>query len=141
LVHTQGLNGGFALQDELTVVLSAKIPQSGVCFQMSDSSEPAKVFVIKIVDRDKIAHARRVLSGEESSRVDVQGKIVKVLANFNPGWGFHVDPDSGDFFELQIEVCDATIKYVEENLEEVGGSTLPNFHWCPWSSKLVREMV
>jgi len=44
------------------------------------------------------------------------------------------------FFELQIEVCDSNVTYVEEHLEEIGGSFLPNSVWCPWSSKLMAEV-
>jgi hypothetical protein len=98
-------------------------------------------FVIELRDPDKIAHARRILRGEEQSRIHVQGTVVKESATYNPGWSFHLDPGSIDFFELAIEVCDASMQYVEEHLDEVGESTLPGSHWCPWSSRLVAEVL
>jgi hypothetical protein len=97
--------------------------------------------VIQLVELGKIEHARRILSGEERSRVHVQGAIVKEAADYNPGWSFHLSPESIDFFEIAMEVCDAAIAYVEEHLDEIGGSALPGAHWCPWSSRLVDEVT
>jgi hypothetical protein len=42
---------------------------------------------------------------------------------------------------VPIEVCDADVTYVEEHLDEAGGSTLPHSFWCPWSPKLVAEVT
>ncbi|WP_433227073.1 hypothetical protein [Microtetraspora malaysiensis] len=39
-----------------------------------------------------------------------------------------------------LRVCDATIPYVEDHLDEAGGAFLPGLVWCPWSSRLVREV-
>jgi hypothetical protein len=50
-------------------------------------------------------------------------------------------PDTIGFFEMQIEVCDANSNYVEEHLDEVGGSFLPKSFWCPWSSTLAAEVT
>ena len=107
-------------------------------FRFTDTDGKPR-FVIELRDPDKIAHARRILSGEERSRIHVQGTVVKESAPYNPGWSFHLDPGSIDFFEFATEVCDASIQYVEDHLGEVGGSTLPGSHWCPWSSRLVQE--
>ena len=109
-------------------------------FRFTDTDGKLR-FVIELVDRSKIDHARRVLRGEELFRVHVQGTIVKESALYNPDWSYHLEPESIDFFELAIEVCDASIKYVDEHLDEVGGATLPGSHWCPWSSQLVDEVV
>lgn len=108
-------------------------------FRFTDTDGEPR-FVIQLFDAAKIAHARRILRGEELSRVHVHGTVVKEPAPYNPGWSFHLDPISIDFFEFAIEVCDASIQYVEEHLDEVGGSTLPGSHWCPWSSRLVDEV-
>jgi len=108
-------------------------------FRFTDTDGEPR-FVIQLVDEDKVDHARRILSGEEQSRVHVQGTIVKETAEYNPDWSFHLAPDSIDFFEIAIEVCDSAIQYVEEHLDEVGGATLPGLHWCPWSSRLVDEI-
>lgn len=101
------------------------------------SREP---FVIKLTDPTKIEHARRILSGEETSRTHVMGRIIKRPAPYNPAYSFHFDPNTIDFFEMAIEVCDATLSYVEDHLDEACGAFLPGCFFCPWSSKLVAEV-
>jgi hypothetical protein len=97
-------------------------------------------FVMEINDADRVAHARRILSGEETSRVHVHGRIIKRPQPYNPHYSFHLDPPTIDFFEVAIEVCDASAQYTEDHLDEAGGAFLPGTHWCPWGSRLVREV-
>ncbi len=101
------------------------------------SREP---FVIKLTDPKKIEHARRILGGQETSKTHVMGRIIKRPAPYNPAYGFHLDPNTIDFFEMAIEVCDATLSYTEEHLDEACGAFLPGCFFCPWSSKLVAEV-
>lgn len=108
-------------------------------FSVTDT-DGEDVFVIELTDPILIDHARRVLRGEETSKVHIQGTIVQARAPYNQHWSFHLDPDTIKFFELAIEVCDASIAFVEENLCQIGGSTLPNRHWCPWTSRLTSEV-
>jgi hypothetical protein len=98
-------------------------------------------FIFLLTDDAKIAHARRILSGEEKNKVHVHGAIRKQPQPYNPGWSFYIDPDTIDFFEVAIEVCDAQTSYVQDHLDEVCGAFLPGCHWCPWSSKLTREVL
>jgi hypothetical protein len=97
-------------------------------------------FVIELTDEARIAHARRILSGEETQQIHVHGRIIKRPQPYNPGWSFHLDPSTISFFEVAIEVCDASMQYVEDHLDEAGGAFLPGAHWCPWSSRLVDEV-
>jgi hypothetical protein len=97
-------------------------------------------FVFELTDEDRIAHARRILSGEEKERVHVMGRLKKNPKPYNPKYSFHLDPDTIHFFEVAIEVCDASPIYVEDHLDEAGGAFLPGLHWCPWASRLVREV-
>lgn len=115
------------------------MPETPAYFRFTDTDGKPR-FVIELHDAAKIAHARRILAGQEHSCVGIQGTIIKSSAPYNPDWSFHLDPESIDFFELAAEVCDASICYVEQHLEEVGGATLPDSHWCPWSSRLVDEI-
>lgn len=108
--------------------------------QLSPAGEAA-LFVFKLTDPSKIAAARSILQGTERDKVHVQGTVVKTRAPYNPNWSFHLDPPSIAFFEIQIEVCDANITYVETNLDEIGGSTLPRSFWCPWSSRVSMEVT
>jgi hypothetical protein len=101
------------------------VADSPVHFRFTDTDGKPR-FVIELRDPDKIAHARRILSGEERSRIHAQGTVVKASAPYNPGWSFHLNPGSIDFFELAIEVCDASTQYVEDHLDEVGGPPYPD---------------
>jgi hypothetical protein len=101
---------------------------------------PDQEFIFELTDPGKIAQARRILSGEEKMEVHVHGRIVKRTAQYNPKWSFHLDPGTIMFFAMAIEVCDANMQYVEDHLDEACGAFLPGCHWCPWDSKLVREV-
>ena len=114
------------------------VKQSPAYFRFTDGDSS---FVIELLHPYQIEHARRILNGEETRRIHVQGLVVKEPVEYNPGWSFHVAPASIGFFEVAIEVCDASIRFVEANLDEACSSTLPNCHWCPWSSRLVEELI
>lgn len=109
-------------------------------FEQATPQGDLRRFVFRLDELAKIAEARRILAGAEPLKVHVQGTVVPQAQSYNPDWSFHLAPDSIGFFELQIEVCDANAIYVQEHLDEVGGSFLPNSFWCPWSSRLVEEL-
>jgi hypothetical protein len=96
--------------------------------------------VLKLTDPAKIQHARELVSGATTDRPHVLGRIIKRPAPYNPRWSYHYSPETVDFFDFAIEVCDATMPYVEDRLDEAGGAFLPGLLWCPWSSRLVREV-
>jgi len=102
--------------------------------------DPKDRFVIKLTEPDKIQHARDLLSGATQEMISIMGTVVKQKADYNPYWSYHLEPTSITFFDLAAEVCDATMRYVEEHLDEVGGSFLPNNQWCPWGSELTQEI-
>ena len=110
-------------------------------FALWDGIKNHAEFVVCLMNRGKIEHARRILNGKEIRKRHVMGVIIKSVARYNRSWSFHLAPESIDFFEVAMEVCDANVAYVEENITEVGGSFLPDYRWCPWSSTLVREIV
>ncbi len=97
-------------------------------------------FVFELTNQELIDKALRILSGEERDEVHVMGRIIKRQKPYNPQWSYHLDPSTISFFAMAIEVCDATMDYVEDHLDEACGAFLPGCHWCPWSSRLVREV-
>ncbi|MFJ7147543.1 hypothetical protein ACIQVT_04965 [Streptomyces sp. NPDC100445] len=97
-------------------------------------------FVFKLTDDARIGEARRILRGEQTDKTHVMGRIRKQAAPYNPGWSYHLDPDTIQFFTMAIEVCDAGMRYTEDHLDEAGGAFLPGSHWCPWGSRLLREV-
>jgi hypothetical protein len=102
--------------------------------------QEGREFIFQLIDEERIAQARDILSGKETEAVHVMGKIRKTQQPYNPQWSYHLIPETISFFALAIEVCDATIEYVEEHLDEACGAFLPGCHWCPWSSRLTREI-
>lgn len=105
-----------------------------------DCESEKSTFVIKLTDAAKIREARDLLSGKKKTGGHVMGTIIKSPVSYNQPWSFHLDPDSITFFQIAAEVCDASIQYVEDHLEEAGGEFLPGNRWCPWCSRLVEEV-
>jgi len=101
---------------------------------------PDQEFIFEITDEAKIAQARRIISGEEKLEVHVMGRIVKTRKDYNPKWSYHLDPATIAFFTVAIEVCDADMHYVEDHLDEACGAFLPGCMWCPWNSRVIREV-
>jgi hypothetical protein len=97
-------------------------------------------FVIELTDESKILQARNILKGTQKDDTHVLGRIIKKPAPYNPKWSYQLDPASISFFSMAIEVCDASIAYVEDHLDEAGGAFLPGAYWCPWNSRLVKEI-
>lgn len=112
--------------------------QEAAYFEFTDITHDKAV--LKLTDPAKIQHARDLLSGATTDRPHVVGRIVPRAVPYNPRWSYHYNPDTVDFFDIAIEVCDATIPYVEEHLDEAGGAFLPGYIWCPWTSRLTREI-
>ena len=107
-------------------------------FTFTDASE--ETFVARIDDPDVIAHARELLAGTETADPLIGGIVVTQPAPYNIGWSYHLDPESIFFFEFSIEVGDATMRYIEEHVDEVGGAFLPGSRWTPWTSVLLEEL-
>ncbi|HUA80463.1 MAG TPA: hypothetical protein VL997_08840 [Dyella sp.] len=98
-------------------------------------------FVIAVDDPATIRHIVGILDGTYLGRaVHIKGLVVKDRADYNKSWSYYLDPASIELFDTQPEECDATASMVEQNLDQVGGSFLPGGIWCPWSSKLLREV-
>jgi len=116
------------------------LPGNAAYFEFK-GPDPDDRFVIKLVDPVKIDHARKILNGTENNQIHIKGKVVLEEAVYNPAWSYHFDPESIEFFEVAIEVCDATMGYIEEHLDEVGDAFLPDSVWCPWGSELTRELT
>lgn len=114
-------------------------PATEAAFFQFDYPPYQERFIFELTDPAKIQEARDILSGQRPSR-HIMGTIVKTPADYNPPWSYHLDPASVVFFNSAIEVCDATIQYVEDHLVQVGGTILPDYTWCPWGSRLIAEV-
>ncbi|WLQ41586.1 calmodulin-binding protein [Streptomyces laculatispora] len=108
-------------------------------FEMTDGYSRQNL-VVKLVKEEQIDHARELLSGATNERPHVIGRLKKYPADYNPNYSFHYDPATVGFFDYAIEVCDATLSYTEDHLDEAGGPFLPGLVYCPWNSRLVKEV-
>ena len=102
---------------------------------------PGQEFIFQLTNAEMIQKARDILSGKETSEIHVHGRLRKTKQPYNPSWDFHLDPDTIRFFQMAIEVCDANMEYVNDHLDEACGAFLPGCHWCPWDSRLTREIT
>ncbi|WP_343715443.1 hypothetical protein [Inquilinus sp.] len=109
-------------------------------FAFEQPSSPGIEFIIQLNTEDQIQKALDILSGKEKDAIHVHGRLIKRQQPYNPRFNFYLDPDTINFFEVAIEVCDANMMYVEDHLDEACGAFLPGCHWCPWDSKLTREV-
>ncbi len=98
-------------------------------------------FVMKLTDPEKITQARGILRDPSRNDRHVLGRVVATPGEYNSPWAFSLDSNSIQFFEQSVEVCDYPISLVESEIRAQGQVNLPNQIWCPWSSKIVEELV
>ena len=102
-------------------------------------SDTSQHFVARITDEAAANTARNELN-KTSSWMIISGIIQNTTVDWNPGWSYHIQPDTVFFGDFFIEVCDASTTYVEEHLDEAGGAFLPNYQWCPWGTAILKEL-
>lgn len=112
-----------------------KIPKTAY-FEFTDSS--GDTFIFKLSDAGKISQAREII--KKDLNFHVAGKITKKSAPYNPKYSFYLEPETIIFFENAPEVCDSSIEYLQKHLREACGSFLPDCRWCPWNSRITREV-
>ena len=90
-------------------------------------------FVFKLTDPMKVQEARDIL--RTGTQKIVSGTIIKQPVYYNSPWSFYLDPKTIHFPDFAIEVCDSSIRGLENSLE----SAYPA--WCPLGSRLLREIA
>ena len=98
-------------------------------------------FIIRLTDPETILFARNQITIPVEQRLSVTGIIVKEASCWNPNYGYYYSPDTVEFFELAMEVCDSTFSYTQEHIDEAGGAFLPGLRLCPWGSFVVEEIA
>ena len=97
-----------------------------VTFRVADAEE----YRVLLTDPADIAIAEQLLAGEEAPRIP-NGMIVRGGdGGVNIGYSWHIDPDSVEFAELTIELCDGLPSYVENG-------SLSGDRFCPWSAEVI----
>jgi hypothetical protein len=85
---------------------------------------------VLLTDPDDIAIAEALLAGEEAPRIP-NGVIVRGGdGGVNVGYSWHIDPDTLEFAEFTVELCDGRPSYVEDG-------SLTGERFCPWSAEVL----
>jgi hypothetical protein len=85
---------------------------------------------ILLTDPEDIAVAEALLAGEEAPRIP-NGMIVRGGdGGVNVGYSWHIDPESLQFAEFTVELCDGRPSYVEDG-------SLSGERFCPWTAEVV----
>jgi len=84
---------------------------------------------ILLTDADDIAIAQQLLAGEEAPSIP-NGEIVRGETGVNSGWSWSIDPQSLEFADVTMEVCDGLPSHVEDG-------TLAGDRFCPWSAAVI----
>lgn len=95
-----------------------------VTFQVADEH-----YRIELTDPADIAIARLLLAGEEAPSIP-NGIVVRGSAGVNAGYTWHIDPESLEFADVTVEVCDGRPSDVEAN-------QVTSERYCPWDAIVV----
>jgi len=122
--------------------VASAAPPEAAFFSFRQTSPKGGVmhFVFSVTNEAIIREMRAALKDPSNPKRHVSGVVSPARVNYNPQWSFHLVPETAGLFEMQIEVCDANVTYLEAHLDEVGGSFLPKSFWCPWSSEIESEL-
>ena len=82
-----------------------------------------------VTDPEQIEHVRELLEGKEEGRIP-NAVIVRGETSVNEGWSWSLDPDSLEFADMTIEVCDGLPSHIEDG-------TLQTERYCPWAAEVV----
>jgi len=96
-----------------------------VTFRVADVEE----YRIRLTDPADIEIARKLLAGEEAPRIP-NGRVVRGDPDVNTGYTWHIDPESVEFVDITMEVCDGLPSDVEKGI-------ITSDRYCPWSAEVI----
>lgn len=106
------------------LVLSAASRNPVATFQVV-----GETYKIELATPELVAHAEALLAGEDVASIPL-GRVVRNDPGVNAPWSWHIDPETLEFAEVTIEVCDGLPSYVEDE-------TVTSPDYCPWSAKII----
>jgi len=86
-------------------------------------------YKIRLTDPADIEIARKLLAGEEAPRIP-NGVVVRGDPDVNVGYTWHIDPESVEFVDITMEVCDGLPSDVEKGI-------ITSDRYCPWSAEVI----
>lgn len=96
-----------------------------VTFRVADVEE----YKIRLTDPADIEIARKLLAGEEAPSIP-NGVVVRGDSDVNVGYTWHIDPESVEFADFTVEVCDGLPSDVEKGITT-------SDRYCPWSAEVI----
>jgi hypothetical protein len=96
-------------------------------------------YIVRITDPTTIELARKEVNKQSGYSI-VSGTIQKQPAVWNPNWTFFVRPSTVGLGQIFSQTCDVSVKYIQLDLQDAGGTYLPNLYWCPSNSRILREL-
>lgn len=96
-----------------------------VTFRVADVEE----FKVRLTDPTDIEIARKLLAGEEAPNIP-NGIVVRGDPDVNVGYTWHIDPESLEFADFTMEVCDGLPSDVEQGI-------ITSDRYCPWSAEVI----
>ena len=88
-----------------------------------------ETYRILLVDEEDIAIARKLLAGEQAPNIP-NGLLVRGVTGVNVGHDWSIDPESVEFADVTIELCDGLPSQIDDG-------TFEGDRFCPWSAKVV----
>ena len=107
---------------------ATEVPQKEgvvVTFRVGDGEE----YKIHLTDPADIEIARKLLAGEEAPNIP-NGVVVRGDPDVNVGYTWHIDPESLEFADFTVEVCDGLPSDVEKGI-------ITSDRYCPWSAEVI----
>ena len=107
---------------------ATEVPQKEgvvVTFRVADVEE----YRIRLTDPADIEIARKLLAGEEAPRIP-NGVVVRGDPDVNVGYTWHINPESVEFADFTMEVCDGLPSDVEKGI-------ITSDRYCPWSTEVI----
>ena len=107
---------------------ATEVPQKEgviVTFRVADVEE----YKIRLTDPADIGIARKLLAGEEAPRIP-NGVVVRGDPDVNVGYTWHIDPESVEFADFTMEVCDGLPSDVEKGI-------ITSDRYWPWSAEVI----
>ena len=84
---------------------------------------------IRLTDPADIEIARKLLAGEDAPHIP-NGRVVRGDPDVNVGYTWHIDPESVEFADIAMEVCDGLPSDVEKGI-------ITSDRYCPWSAEVI----
>ncbi|HWO20134.1 MAG TPA: hypothetical protein VNO30_15210 [Kofleriaceae bacterium] len=92
-------------------------------------------FIFEVTDEAMIAHARKIISGEETKSVHVKGRLLSRQAPYNSDWPYQLDPSSVTFYNRD-NANDVSVSH----RDAAGRPFVLGYIWRPSNARVTREV-